>query len=398
MPAADELISTGTARTLTRLIGAAGEGTAGEGTAGEATADASLPALRAAEHRLQGLSLRERSDLLRDALLADLPGTYADLARTIRTALKQEDFAGWLIWPVTSAVALKAVEAEKAAETDTSATDTAAFDDAMALLAELTSRLTSEFAIRILLRHDPDRALRIIAGWTASPDADIRRLASEGTRPYLPWSIRVPAIIARPEVTLPLLDALYRDESEYVRRSVANHLNDLSRENPELVVRTAGRWLAEPDPNTPALARRALRTLIKRGNTEALALLGFAPATVDISGPELDSVRVPLTGSVGFTAAIRNTGSEPARLAVDYIVHHYKANGTQTGKTFKLTTATLAPGEVLAVERRHPFRPITTRRYYPGPHAITLQVNGLPSVRAGFELLPDSAPAPLPAP
>lgn len=383
MPAADELISASTAHTLTRLIG--------EAAPGEATAEASLPALRAAEHRLQGLSLRERSDLLRDALLADLPGTYADLARTIRTALKQEDFAGWLIWPVTSAVALKAVEA------DTSATEAAAFDDAMALLAELTSRLTSEFAIRILLRHDPDRALRIIAGWTASPDADIRRLASEGTRPYLPWSIRVPAIIARPEATLPLLDALYRDESEYVRRSVANHLNDLSRGNPELVVRTAGRWLAEPDPNTPGLVRRALRTLIKRGNTEALALLGFAPATVDISGPELDSVRVPLTGSVGFTAAIRNTGSEPARLAVDYIVHHYKANGTQTGKTFKLTTATLAPGEVLAVERRHSFRPITTRRYYPGPHAITLQVNGVPSARAGFELLPDSAPAPPPA-
>ena len=389
MPAADELISTSTAHTLTRLIG--------EAATGEATTDTSLPALRAAEHRLQGLSLRERSDLLRDALLADLPGTYADLAHTIRTALKHEDFAGWLIWPVTSAVALKALEAERV-EADTSATDAAAFDDAMALLAELTSRLTSEFAIRTLLRHDPDRALRIIAGWTKSPDADIRRLASEGTRPYLPWSIRVPAIIARPEVTLPLLDALYRDESEYVRRSVANHLNDLSRENPELVVRTAGRWLAEPDPNTPGLVRRALRTLIKRGNTEALTLLGFAPATVDISGPELDRVRVPLTGSVGFTAAIRNTGSEPARLAVDYIVHHYKANGTQTGKTFKLTTATLAPGEVLAVERRHSFRPITTRRYYPGPHAITLQVNGLPSARAGFELLPDPAPAPLPAP
>lgn len=124
---------------------------------------------------------------------------------------------------------------------------------------------------------------------------------------------------------MPILDALYRDESEYVRRSV--------------------------------------------------------------------STSVPLEGSVRFTVSIRNTGSEPARLAVDYIVHHRKANGTQTGKTFKLTTATLGPGETLDVAREHSFRPITTRRYRPGPHAVTLQVNGVPSARAAFVLLPAPAAA-----
>ena len=380
MPSADELISTSAAQTLTRTISAAGPG-------------AGLPALRAAEQQLSGLSLRERADLLRDALLTDLPGTYADLARTVRAALAGgPEFTGWLIWPVTSAVAVKAVEADAAAA-GTPASDAAAFDDALALLAELTSRLTSEFAIRTLLRHDLDRALGIIAGWTDSPDADIRRLASEGTRPYLPWSVRVPGIISRPGATVPLLDALYRDESEFVRRSVANHLNDLSRDNPELVVQTARRWLADPAPHTAGLVRRALRTLIKRGNTDALALLGFTPAAVEVSGPVLASAQVPFEGTVRFTATIRNTGTEPARLAIDYIVHHRKANGTQTGKTFKLTTATLAPGEELAVGRAHSFRPITTRRYHPGPHAVTLQVNGVPTARAVFELLPAPVPA-----
>ena len=114
---------------------------------------------------------------------------------------------------------------------------------------------------------------------------------------------------------------------------------------------------------------------------------------MEISGPALDSTTVPFDGSVRFTASIRNTGAETARLAVDYIVHHSKANGTQTAKTFKLTTATLEPGQSLTLERGHSFRPITTRRYYPGPHAITLQVNGVPSQRAEFELLPSTAPA-----
>lgn len=366
MPSADELISTSTVRTLTRALGAAAP-------------DAGLTVLTAAEHRLDGLSLRERSDLLRDALLADLPGSYADLAGTVRAALNgTPDFSGWLIWPVTSAVATKAVAANTSA----------AFDDAMSLLAELTGRLTSEFAIRTLLRHDIDRALTIITSWTASPDDDVRRLASEGTRPYLPWSIRVPDIIRRPGITIALLDALYRDESDYVRRSVANHLNDLSRENAGLVVETARRWLADPAPHTKAVVRHGLRTLIKRGNTEALELMGFAPATVEISGPVLHSVSVPFGGSVRFTATVRNTGTKPARLAVDYIVHHNKANGSQTGKTFKLTTATLAPGAHLDVDREHSFRAITTRRYYPGPHAITLQVNGVPSTQTAFKLLP----------
>ncbi|MFF0766067.1 hypothetical protein ACFYWH_39640 [Streptomyces sp. NPDC003737] len=226
MPFADELINGHTAHTLTQAVRTV-------------LPDADPASLRAAAQQLDSLSLRERSDLLRDALLADVPGDYAELARVVRAAhAGVPAFTGWLIWPVTSAIATKAV----AEGTDD------AFDDAMTLLAALTGRLTSEFAIRVLLRHDVDRALRIIADWTASPDSDVRRLASEGTRPYLPWAIRVPALIARSGVTVPVLDVLYRDESEYVRRSVANHLNDLSRDQADLVVATARGWLADPAP------------------------------------------------------------------------------------------------------------------------------------------------------
>ncbi|WP_103663021.1 DNA alkylation repair protein [Microbacterium sp. CJ77] len=371
MPFADELLGVDVAATLARSIQGA-------------VPDRVLRELPRAADAFDGLSLRERADLLRDALLADVPGNYATLARTIRSAAEHDPaFTGWLIWPVTSAVAARAV----AEGTD------ASFDDAMALLSELTGRLTAEFAIRTLLRHDLERALDIIAGWTVASDEHVRRLASEGTRAYLPWAVRVPGLLSHPAATVRILDALYRDDSEYVRRSVANHLNDLSRDSPELVVETARRWLETPAATTPALVRRALRTLVKRGDPRALALLGFGPATVQIDGPLLAETRVAWGEEVRFTAVIRNTGVESARLSVDYVVHHHRANGTLSGKVFKLATADLAPGEELAIDRRHSFRAITTRRYYPGAHAIALQVNGVATSPVAFELLPPAGDA-----
>ncbi|WP_127506407.1 DNA alkylation repair protein [Actinoplanes solisilvae] len=365
MPFADELIGTNTAQRLVTAIARAAPGH-------------DLVALRAALGALTGLTLRERADLLRDALLSDLPGSYDDVAEVVRAAaVGSEPFDGWLIWPVTAAIAQKAIADNTSA----------AFDDAMDVMAELTQRLSAEFAIRALLRHDLDRALPIVQQWTASSDVDVRRLATEGTRPYLPWATRVPQILARPGVTVPVLNALYRDDSEYVRRSVANHLNDLSRDQPDLVVDTARRWLATPGAQTRQLVRHGLRTLVKHGHRGALELLGFAPATVKIDGPVLDQTVIPYGGTLAFSATVHNPGPEPARLAIDYVVHHRRADGSLSGKTFKLTTRTLAAGETMTVSREHSFRPITTRRYYPGGHAVALQVNGLTTDPVDFELL-----------
>jgi len=369
MPFADELIGPHTAEALVRAMRAAAP-------------HSPFARLQEAATELAPLSLRERSDLLRDALLHDLPGDYDSFATVVRTAQHgQLMFSGWLIWPVTGAVAARAISEDS----------TTAFDDALSLLADLTSRLTAEFAIRALLDHDLDRALSTIQGWTTSDDVDVRRLASEGTRAFLPWSTRVRGLLDRPDATLPIIDALYRDPSEYVRRSVANHLNDVSRHNPELVVATAGAWLAAPDANTLRVVTHALRTLIKRGDPEALALLGFARAeAIIVTGPTTDVTAVPFGGTVRFQVGVTNDGPAPARLAIDYIVHHSKANGAQTAKTFKLATVMLAPGETFDRTREHSFRAITTRRYYAGPHALELQVNGVVSGRAEFELLPEA--------
>ncbi len=362
MPTADELLNASAVTGLARILSVA------------------APSVVAAATRLNGLGLRERTDLVHDALLADLPDDYPRFEAVVRKALRDPEFTGWMIWPVTEAVTSRALADGGGA----------AFDRALALLADLTPRLTAEFGIRRLLDADLGRALPIVLTWTGHADEHVRRLASEGTRPLLPWAKRVRAIFEDPASTLPVLDALHRDPSEYVRRSVANHLNDISRRDPALAAATAERWLdGEPDQPTVRLVRHGLRTLVKQGHPQALALLGF-PAVdgLVVDGPALDTTAVAVGGALGFSYVVENTGAEPARLAIDYVIHHRKANGSTTPKVFKLTTRTLGPGERLTVARTHSFRVISTRVYHAGEHAIALQVNGEVFGRSAFTLLP----------
>lgn len=327
---------------------------------------------------LADLSLRERTDHVSRALLADLAaaagppvdystGDYSTAARIFRSALQDADFTGWTLWPVTETAVTLALDASQPGD----------FEDCLRLLAELTPRLTGEFAIRRLLAADLDRALAVVLAWTAHPDEHVRRLASEGTRPYLPWAVRIPGLVERPEATIPILDALYRDPHEYVRRSVANHLNDLARHSPDAVLAAAAAWTAEPDPNTAWVVRHGLRTLIKKAHPGALALQGFTPASLTVSAPSLDRRTVALPAELAFEFEVSNTGADPARLAVDYIVHYMKANGSQSEKVFKLAALSLPPGETKTVAKRHAFRQMTTRVHHPGTHALELQINGV---------------------
>ncbi|MEV8532892.1 DNA alkylation repair protein [Streptomyces sp. NPDC051211] len=374
MPTADELLSADTVSNLARLLARA---------AGRHTS----PALDACAAALDRLTYSGRVKAVRDAVLADLPDDWPGFEAVVRTALADPGFDGWMTFPVNEAVAVRGLEV---------------FEPGLALLHDLTPRLTAESAVRPFLRADPARALAVVQEWTADPDPHVRRLASEGTRPRLPWAPQLPAFIADPRPALPVLDALHRDESEYVRRSVANHLNDISRDHPELAVETAARWLAEDTPATPAtpgtpgtpaptttdrVVRHGLRTLIKAGRPEALTLLGHSPdVPVAVKGPVVTTPRVAVGEFLVFDYAVTNTGRLPVELVVDYVIHHTKANGTRTPKVFKLTTRTLAPGETLTGTKRHSFKPITTRRYHSGEHLVQLQVNGRARGEAVFSL------------
>ena len=349
MPTAEEMLSVAAVRTLATVLGEA-------------------PTVRTVD--LDGASFSDRGRLVRDALLADLPARYPSFERAIRRAMRDPRFTGWMIWPVTEAVAVRAVPN--------------AFDQGLALVADLTSRLTGEFALRTFLAADLDRTLATALRWTESPDEHVRRLASEGTRPRLPWAKRVSSILDDPQSTVPILDALHRDPSEYVRRSVANHLNDISRADPALAVEVATRWLTT---ETQSVVRHALRTLIKSADPGALALLGFPPpAALTVLGPTLGAVELRVGEELPFEFTLRNDDGAEVRLAVDYVVHHRKANGTLSPKVFKLTTRTLAAGESVTISRRHSFRPISTRVYHAGEHALELQVNGRTFGRTSFQL------------
>ena len=346
----------------------------------DASPGTSWPNVTAAGGGLEDLSLRGRTDHVSQGLLADIAGPagpqggYPTAARIFRRALQNPGFTGWTLWPVTETAVTLALDS----------TESADFEDCLRLLAELTPRLTGEFAIRRLLAADLDRALAVVLTWTDHPDEHVRRLASEGTRPYLPWAVRVPGLVERPDATLPILNALYRDPQEYVRRSVANHLNDLARHSPDAVLAAAAGWAADPDANTGWVIRHGLRTLVKKAHPGALALQGFAPASLTVTPPRLDRDVVTLPSDLAFEFEISNTGSDPARLAVDYVVHYMKANGSQSEKVFKLAALTLHPGETRTVSKRHAFRQMTTRVHHAGSHGLELQINGVRYSHTGF--------------
>lgn len=359
MPSADELLGADTVAGLARCLARAGGGIATHETRGCGAV-------------LDGLSFSERVAVIRDAVLADLPADYPAFAHVVRSALRDGDFTGWMVFPVTEAIAVRGQDA---------------FEPALGLLAELTPRLTAETAVRPFLSADLERALRVMRPWTAHPDLHVRRLASEGTRPRLPWAPRLPELIADPTPALPLLDALYRDDSEYVRRSVANHLNDISRDHPDIATGVAARWLSDPAPTTAGLVRHGLRTLIKSGHAGALTLLGHSPdSPVSVEGPHLHASEIRVGDHLVFDYSVTNTHDRTAHLVVDYVVLHMKANGTRTPKVFKLTTRSLAPGETWRATRSHSFKPISTRRYHPGVHLVRLQVNGRSHGEASFML------------
>ncbi|CAH0203775.1 hypothetical protein SRABI76_02084 [Microbacterium oxydans] len=345
-----------------------------------------LSALAAVRDAVDGERLRTRVDLVREALLVDAPAGFAQTEHLVDAALSVPEFGGWMIWPVTEFVTARALD-------DGS---TAAFDAGLALLARLTIGLSSEFAIRAMLIARPERVLETAYEWTGHENEHVRRLASEGTRSYLPWAKRVPWLIEHPGATLGILDALYRDESAYVRRSVSNHLNDLSRIDPALVVRTAGNWAARADPRTPAVIRHGLRTLIKNADPDALRAVGYSGDRIEVDRPHLDSTEVPIhEGAVTFTALVTNEGDADAVVAIDYVIGFQRSRGTVSPKTFKLTSRTLAPGESITVEKSHSFRRITTRAYYPGSHFVAVQANGRRSPEAEFTLVArDARPEP----
>jgi 3-methyladenine DNA glycosylase AlkC len=281
---------------------------------------------------------------------------------------------GFSVWPLTEIVARRGL---------------GHFKESMDALREMTNRFTAEFAIRPFLREHPEKTLRQLRSWCAHPDHHVRRLVSEGSRPFLPWGGNLPHLCEPPHPTLTLLEKLYRDPSDYVRLSVSNHLNDLSKRHPELVIDTLSRWRTEAKPAAQfeKLARHACRTLLKQGHPAALRFHGYASAdSLEIINLELPRTRLRLGESLTYRVVVRNHGRRAVRVMFDYAIHHRKANGTLSPKVFKGRIREIEAGGTWEITGSHPIRQITTRVYHEGIHRFEPRLNGASHTGLEFTL------------
>ena len=257
---------------------------------------------------------------------------------------------------------------------------------ALACLPALTQRFSAEVAIRPFIARHPETTFATLTRWAHDPSAHVRRLVSEGSRPRLPWGLRLQALVQDPSPTLPLLRALQDDPSAYVRRSVANHLNDIAKDHPDLVARWVGQHRAGAGTERTALLRHASRTLIKQGHAPTLAAWGLGEPLQGQVSLVLDRAQASIGDTLALQVRLSSASPRPQTLVVDYAVHHVRAGGGSSPKVFKGWKLTLAPRETRVLDKRHSLRPVTTRRLYPGTHRIELRINGQTVADAAFEL------------
>ena len=266
------------------------------------------------------------------------------------------------------------------------------FEASMQAQHALTQRFTAEFSIRPFLQHHTQATLERLAHWTQDPSEHVRRLVSEGTRPRLPWASRLPAFQRDPTPVLALLERLKDDPALYVRRSVANNLNDIGKDHPELLAQTAHAWLHQAPPERRWVVQHALRTALKRGEAGALKALGFGgPARVQVHTAMVTPAVAAIGGTVTVALAVTNPTPHPQQVLVDFAVHYVKANGQARPKVFKLKALTLAAHETQHLSKRLSLAEMTTRKHHPGLHRVELLLNGRAQPLGQFELVASAA-------
>ncbi|MDX2195590.1 MAG: DNA alkylation repair protein [Cytophagales bacterium] len=318
---------------------------------------------------LAALGLKQRAELICNKLYEYLPKDYEHSIQIMLQSLphelssdKVEDYGRFIIWAQTMYVYQYGLHD---------------FDLSMKAMYEMTKRFTSEFAIRHFIDKYPDKSLQLLHIWAKDPNVHVRRLVSEGTRPRLPWGLKLNRFVNDPLPIIPLLEKLYYDPELYVRRSVANNLNDISKDHPDLVIKLLKKWRSErPSKNLEYIVQHATRTLIKKGNADALILMGNAE-TIQILPPLLKTDnQVANGGYLNFEFVLKSQSSHTQTLTIDYAIHYLKANGSNSAKVFKLKKIELLPHQSLSIHKKHSFKPVTTRVYYPGKHYISLIING----------------------
>jgi 3-methyladenine DNA glycosylase AlkC len=325
------------------------------------------------------LNLMQRAVHIADTLHAHLPRDYAQAIQLLLSSIgpplnstEGASMAPFLYLPHTLYVARYGLEH---------------FELSMQAQHALTQRFSAEFSIRPYIERYPAKTFAMLKQWAHDDSVHVRRLVSEGTRPRLPWASRLRGLQKDPSPILKLLELLKDDPELYVRRSVANNLNDIGKDHPELLADTARRWLEDADPNRQWIIKHALRSAVKRAEPGALAVLGFgARATVVVTKARIAPARVRIGEQIRLSFSLSNPTRRTQQLLLDFRIHFIKANGLSKPKVFKLKQLTLAAGASVKLHKTVSLQEMTTRKHYPGVHRLDLLINGNAQSLATFEL------------
>ncbi|NQZ55954.1 MAG: DNA alkylation repair protein [Lentisphaeraceae bacterium] len=329
-------------------------------------------------HGLNKLELKARVHHIIEVLHKYLPDDFTKAADILISLKKHWDYgdkndsyAIFAAWPIIDYIGVHGL---------------AHPDKSLQAMHSLTSLFSAEFAIRPFIRDHFDITYLYLKKWCLDQDEHVRRLVSEGIRPRLPWGMRLNQFCQEPAPILPLLEKLKDDKSEYVRRSVANNLNDISKDHPQLVIATCSSWYKKANKNRQWIIRHATRTLVKAGHPQVFGLLGYTDSPLlKINNFSLDKAEIKLNDCIQINAFIQSTADSEQNFVVDYAIHHVKNNGKLTAKVFKLKNIKLAGGEAADVSKKHAMKYISTRKYYPGTHFIELLINGQTFGKCQFE-------------
>lgn len=259
------------------------------------------------------------------------------------------------------------------------------WDLSVSALKQFTSSSSSEFAVRPFIEQDPKIMMMIMEKWAQDKDHHVRRLASEGCRPRLPWATPLKMFKDNPAPILPILSLLKEDESEYVRKSVANNLNDMSKDHPHIVKKLCAEWKNE-HPYTDWIIKHGCRTLLRKADPEVLSLFGFeTKLDVYIKDLSLSSEQLEIGDAITFHFALVNQSLDSYKLRIEYGIDFVKANGSTSRKLFKITENTYRNGETI-FNRTHSFKDLSTRKHYEGRHRLSIVINGQEMASAYFQL------------
>lgn len=327
--------------------------------------------IRDVVHKFPQLELKERIRWIQENLFIHLPKEFNKAVTIILRSLpppcdpskKDNDFGDFIFAPYNLYVAVHGCNRTN-------------LHTSLNALKEITQRFSAEDAIRPFLNTYQKETLATLKKWTKDPHYHVRRLVSEGTRPKLPWAEKISVDHNK---AIPFLDKLYTDETRFVTRSVANHMNDISKIDPALCIKTLERWKQEHAQDKKELQfiiKHSLRTLIKKGDPQAMKLLGFSPSPkITVSPLHITKKSVAIGESLEFSFTV--TAKKSESLVIDYIVHFKTKNNKLSPKVYKLKQIALTSGDKITVEKKHLFKKnMSTRSFYPGEHKIQIQING----------------------